>query len=259
MAGGAGTVPALLATLMSPDADPRKVVAAIHNAPGIALRVLKVANSAFYGRVGRVDTMDRAVQVLGLDVVRTMASAACLDRVMPGSDGNGGPSSVNLLNHSLATAVLARDLALLLLPERSADAFLAGLLHDLGYRVVQRLIASDAQGGSAPAADAATLARRWHGACAALVFHSWNLPDWLARVVAFHHEPAGAGAEHERLTRIVAAAEHLADASGHGLALDELSDEPWPLPELVPDGPAVTELRQRWPQSLAALNLALAA
>ena len=138
MAGGGGFAPTLLAALASPHADSRHVVAAIHSAPGIALRVLKVANSAFYGRAGQVDTLDRAVQVLGLDAVRSMASAACLDRVMPGADLAGGPSAAELQNHSLASAVLARDLALLLMPERAADAFLAGLLHDLGYRVVQR-------------------------------------------------------------------------------------------------------------------------
>lgn len=276
MAGGAGFAPALLAALTSPHADSRQVVAAIHNAPGIALRVLKVANSAFYGCSGRVDALERAVQMLGLDAVRTMASAACLDRVLPGADlAGGGPSAADLLNHSLATAVLARDLAMLLLPERSADAFLAGLLHDLGYRVVQRL-AGAPMGGRAAAGhrggapdrspdcppEGATTAQRWHGPCAALVFDSWNLPGWLAGVVACHHRPADAalelGPELGALTRIVAAAEHLAESSGHGLAVEPLSGEPWPLPELEPDSAALTALRQQWPQSLAALNLALA-
>ena len=241
----------------------------------LALRVLKVANSAFYGCSGRVDALERAVQMLGLDAVRTMASAACLDRVLPGADSaGGGPSAADLLNHSLATAVLARDLAMLLLPERSADAFLAGLLHDLGYRVVQRLAgapmaaaAASLRGGAPDGApggepEGATTARQWHGPCAALVFDSWNLPGWLAGVVAFHHRPADAagelGPELGVLTRIVAAAEHLAESSGHGLAVEPLSEEPWPLPELEPDSAALTTLRQQWPQSLAALNLALA-
>lgn len=259
MAGGAGSAPALLAALASPDADARRVVAAIHVAPGIALRVLKVANSAFYGRAGRVDTLDRAVQVLGLDAVRTMASAACLDRVMPGVDSASGPSAPELLNHSLATAVLARDLALLRLPERSADAFLAGLLHDLGYRVVQRLAgAAVGEAARSGTQDDATIARLWHGPCAELVFDSWSLPDWLARVVACHHRPADAGPALESLTRIVAAADHLADEAGHGLAWEDLADEPWPLPELDPDSPALQALRRQVPQSLAALNLALA-
>jgi HD-like signal output (HDOD) protein len=280
MAGGAGFAPALLAALTSPHADARRVVAAIHNAPSIALRVLKVANSAFYGHAGRVDALDRAVLVLGLDAVRTMASAACLDRVLPGADlAGGGPTASDLLNHSLATAVLARDLALLLLPERSADAFLAGLLHDLGYRVVQRL-AGAPMGGCAGTGlrghaqerahdsgdhgehDGATIARLWHGPCAALVFESWNLPGWLVGVVACHHRPADAaaelGTELGALTRIVAAAEHLAEASGHGLAVEPLSEEPWPLPELERDSPALTALCQQWPRSLATLNLALA-
>lgn len=284
MAGGAGFAPALLAALTSPHADSRQVVAAIHNAPGIALRVLKVANSAFYGHSGRVDALDRAVQVLGLDAVRTMASAACLDRVLPGADSaGGGPRAADLLNHSLATAVLARDLALLLLPERCADAFLAGLLHDLGYRMVQRLAGAPAGGcagtgllgraqeraqeqahdsGHHGEHDGATIARLWHGPCAALVFESWSLPGWLVGVVACHHRPADAaaelGTELGALTRIVAAAEHLAEASGHGLAEEPLSEEPWPLPELERDSPALTALRQQLPRSLAALNLALA-
>ena len=280
MAGGAGFAPALLAALTSPHADSRQVVAAIHNAPGIALRVLKVANSAFYGHSGRVDALDRAVQVLGLDAVRTMASAACLDRVLPGADSaGGGPTAADLLNHSLATAVLARDLALLLLPERCADAFLAGLLHDLGYRMVQRLAGAPTGGcagtgllgraqerahdsGHPGEPDGATIARLWHGPCAALVFESWNLPGWLVGVVACHHRPADAaaelGTELGALTRIVAAAEHLAEASGHGLAVEPLSEEPWPLPELERDSPALTALCQQWPRSLATLNLALA-
>ena len=81
-------------------------------------------------------------------------------------------------------------------------------------------------------------------------------------VVACHDRPADAaaelGTELGALTRIVAAAEHLAEASGHGLAVEPLSEEPWPLPELERDSPALTALRQQWPQSLTALNLALA-
>ena len=63
MAGGAGFAPALLAALTSPHADSRQVVAAIHNAPGIALRVLKVANSAFYGCSGRVDALPHKIEI----------------------------------------------------------------------------------------------------------------------------------------------------------------------------------------------------
>ena len=78
---GAGTVPRLMAALCDPDVSAAVVEDLVGRDPVLSLRVLRVANSAFYGQSRSITRIERALQLLGLDAVRGIAAAACLDRV----------------------------------------------------------------------------------------------------------------------------------------------------------------------------------
>lgn len=95
------------------------------------LRVLRVANSAFYGQARKVGSIDRAVAVLGIDGVRVIAAAACLDHTLPRTPATRELSAA-LHRHSLCCGVSARILARAVAPEFTGEAFIAGLLHDIG-------------------------------------------------------------------------------------------------------------------------------
>lgn len=166
--------------LSDPDIDPQRLRQALYGDPGIAARVLKVANSAYYARGRAIATLERAIVVLGLDAVRGIAAAAGLDRV-----AERGGQGTAFLAHSTATAACAQSLAAHSDRVSGSEAFLAGLLHDFGLLVEWRL----AMLRPLPVADPAC-----HVRCAALVLSSWQLPADVVDAACAHHAPGTGGA-----------------------------------------------------------------
>jgi len=106
----------------------------IERDPVLCARVLRVANSAYYGQQSSVSTVRRALLVLGLNAVRAIAAAACIDQILPARVA-ALPDLDAVLRHSLATALAAETLALKERPAIAAEAFIAGLLHNMGVIV----------------------------------------------------------------------------------------------------------------------------
>ena len=104
-------------------------------------KVLRLANSAFYGIPRTVTTVQNAVVILGLKVINTMVFSITVVKMFPGDGRNELFSRKKFWAHSLACAVLARQLALrmrkftLFDPE---ECFCAGLIHDIGRVVLDQ-------------------------------------------------------------------------------------------------------------------------
>jgi HD-like signal output (HDOD) protein len=229
LGGGPGTAHRLLAALCNPALGLREVSGLVVADPGIAARVLKVANSSFYGRPRHIDTVDRAVTLMGVDAVRGVAAAACLDRAIPsrGEVGLLDPSS--LVRHSVTAALSAEQLARLRRPQMASEAFIAGLLHDLGaiiqaridpdgvHRMLEALRAN-------PMQDLRELESRHVSVsqerCAAVLFESWQLPPGLTESARHHHHPLEAPGEHRTLTAFVYLGNHVSLMEGQTFALE---------------------------------------
>ena len=130
-----------------------------------------------------------------------------------------------MLRHSVATAVAAQTLARLAHPELAAEAFVAGLLHDLGVMVQLRLdpggvitLIDDLRAD--PAREITALEDERMGAshahCAAVVFESWKLPGSLVAATNHHHDPASAPAPDRVLAALVNLGNHLSLACDMG-------------------------------------------
>jgi HD-like signal output (HDOD) protein len=219
------TAPRILATLYDPEATPAKIAGVIALEPGLTVRVLRVANSSLYGLRQKVATLDRAVLVLGLDAVRSVAAAACFDRgLLQGA--RKLPIDVDALQlHSLATAVAAEGLANLHNKSKSAEAFIAGLLHDLGVMIQQRLDGGDMQalleqirGSDDASARRPAGAVIEHERCSSVTLEAWGLPPGLVAATRHHHTPHAAPEPHSRVAALVAIADYLSTAAGMGFA-----------------------------------------
>ena len=161
--------------------------------PALAVRVLKVANSAFYG-ARSITTIDRAMTVLGAVAVAGIAMAARFDGSLASGCLDSGTFQ-QLRRHSLMTAVAAK--LIVRGSERlewdAEGAFVLGLLHDLGW-VVQAQIEREERlrpGGAPIAPVAAAVAE--HGLLSAALFAQWQLPAQFIGAVRDHHHPPGAG------------------------------------------------------------------
>ena len=232
--GGSGTA-ALLALLYDTNVDVDDVLRCLQSEPVLAARVLKVANAAYYRQTRSVGTMGRALQVLGLSAIRGIAAAGCMDRMSIPTVGRALDAG-RFRSHSLAVAAAAQTLSQRAGAGVDAEAFMAGLLHDIGIVLQARLRPQAvAMAAELPATDAAAclqaeadLIGADHAACGALLADAWCLPAWLGAALGAHHLPhtgtplAGTDA----LPALLALGDQAAHQAGYGL---------WPMCALEPD------------------------
>jgi HD-like signal output (HDOD) protein len=196
--------------------------------PVLCARVLKIANSPYYGQSRSVGTVRRALQLLGTNAVRGIAAAAFIDQLVPPRVATL-PDVQSLMRHSLATAIASEMLAMRACPPLASDAFIAGILHNLGTVIQARLdpagIAAIIRArGQDPGGAIRALERRHcqfhHEACGGVLFDAWQLPDSLVSVALHHHEPDGAPLPQRCLVGLVGAGAGLALSSGHTFSLE---------------------------------------
>jgi putative nucleotidyltransferase with HDIG domain len=133
------TVPALLVPLLhrlgqpADEVDLPEIVALISSDKSLTAQCLHMANSPLFGRRKRIDTVHHAVTALGLRRVREVATTCCLLHTMPAMPGSMRPT--DLWKHSLGCALVCRHFARKVGYADTEQAYLAGLLHDLGLIV----------------------------------------------------------------------------------------------------------------------------
>ncbi|HWB55091.1 MAG TPA: HDOD domain-containing protein, partial [Tepidisphaeraceae bacterium] len=133
------TLPEVTAEIVRLVQDPRSSAAQLHhivsNDPALATRILKTVNSAFYGIPGQVGSMERAIVLLGLNAVKNIAVAASLGEMFRHVGLCDGFTARDLWKHCISVAVTARELARRIKSPIADEAFLAGLIHDVGILV----------------------------------------------------------------------------------------------------------------------------
>ena len=118
-----------------PDSTAQDLNNVISNDPALGARILKVVNSAFYGLPGQIGSINRAIVLLGLNAVKNIAIAASLAKLFRGGKIAANFDARDLWQNAIASACATRQLAEkvgLGLPD---EAFLSGLIHDIGIMV----------------------------------------------------------------------------------------------------------------------------
>jgi putative nucleotidyltransferase with HDIG domain len=203
----------LLDVIQQPSSTAAAISEVILTDPGLSARLLKLVNSAFYGFPRRIDTVSRAVTLVGTRQLSDLALATSVIRVF-----DGIPQDLLTMDafwkHSLATGICARIIAENGLDVDSERLFVAGLLHDVG-----RLVMCLAE--PAAMSRAMELSRQreellhqtekelfgfTHADVGACLLEQWRLPASLVDAVRWHHRPSAAD-QHQELASVV----HLAD------------------------------------------------
>ena len=203
----------------------------------ITARVLRVANSPFYGLQSRVGSIHDAILVVGLSAIRSLVLAASVMSGLPAGRGPGF-SQKRFWRHVLGTAVAAQALASPL--KRPPEAlFLAGLLHDIGRLAMMVLYPEHTREVLATAAaqdcrleDAERNHFGFdHSEVGAALAQRWNFPADIVDALAWHHRPALG------MPGGLAGIIHYADAIAHALDLDQDQDgeHPSQMPSLDQD------------------------
>lgn len=210
--------------------DLHKVIA---NDPALCSRILKVVNSAFYGLPGQIGSINRAIVLLGLNAVKNIAIAASLAKLFRGGSLTPEFSAKDLWSHSIATAAGCKMIADAMKIGLADEAFLAGLIHDIGVIVEiqydrHKLIETVGKLGvgkdGVPASNMLDVETEVFGAnhqdFGQGLCEKWKFPRTFALVTGFHHRPLELGEDQRTLVTIVSVADRLAGAVKPGFRLD---------------------------------------
>lgn len=204
----------------------------------LTARVLRLANSAFYGMPRQIASIERAVMVLGFETVKNLAMSISIFSFF--KKGIGPRIDViGLWNHSLGVAVSARILLSRIHPKLAEEAFLLGILHDIGKIILLNQCKDDmeqvcihiGQDGLSEEEAEMKVFGFTHQKIGALTIKEWKFPEVFVTGVQLHHflppmmkdgDEATAG-----LIRAVCVANQLAKALGLGNSTNQ-SREPIP-------------------------------
>lgn len=183
---------------------------------GLAGRVLAIANSAAHQRGSPRAGLEQALMVLGVDTLKSLVIGESVAQVFNAFAGRDTTGIIDFWRHSLTTAVVARELASRLSYAHAEEAYLAGLLHDVGRLALLSAAPKEYRPHFAAADDDRLCeAERsdlqiTHAEAGAWLIERWQLDSFLADSVLYHHEPARALEAAHPLVRIVLLANRLA-------------------------------------------------
>lgn len=188
----------------------------------IVTRVLKLANSAYYGVSGKVSSVQHASVVLGMKTLMELLTLACasssLSKTLKGYNLEAG----DLWKHSLAVAFGSQVIANKKKPDLAQDAFSAGLIHDVGKIILDRHVLDRKETFEAFVQDGKesflqaekTILGFDHSQIASEVCERWRIPQQLSTAIKYHHSPSRSNGN--ELAYIVHVADMIAIMSGIG-------------------------------------------
>ncbi|MBL8700181.1 MAG: HDOD domain-containing protein [Alphaproteobacteria bacterium] len=213
--------------------------------PGLSAKLVQIANSAYFRRLREVHSLASAINFLGFDLVKAVVVNLAVVAQLRCREIDGRPIE-SVIDYSLDCAAMARQLAEAegLPPSVCGDAFMAGLLHEIGLLVLadnfpaqMSEIAAAARAAREPAT---ARERAAFGAChaqiGACILGTWGFLDTIVEAVMHHHDPIEAMPDRLDLTMVLRIAIRLVDAGAAGAA----------------DDPIVAEAMRRHPQMVAA-------
>jgi HD-like signal output (HDOD) protein len=214
------TYRALNAALMNPAVGVKDVAAIVEQDVGLCAKLLQLVNSAFFGLSRRVTNIETAVSLLGTNMIKNVVMSLEVFRDAPKS--NQVFSSELLQQHSFCTGSLAK--ALVKDARQAEDAFMAGVLHDVGELVLLTGI-PDTFGKIASCAAEVKMQRFeieneelqvTHAGVGAYLLGIWGLPYSIVEAVAYHHEPNVVQAVHIPVLAAVHVADRIVQETGLG-------------------------------------------
>ncbi|HRP01818.1 MAG TPA: HDOD domain-containing protein [Candidatus Kapabacteria bacterium] len=192
------TVPIVISEVLSAIDDPKmstlKLSQIIEKDQGLTARVLRVANSPFYGFSKRISTIDLAIVVMGYNALKEIVLSLVIKRFFSRISSNIFDIRT-FWHYGLFCGSTSRLLARKLGYKIAGEAFVAGLMHDLGILVIAEYFSEDykkikllTESGkqSRIEAEIAVLGSS-HGDIGAWIADKWNLPTQISRSIKLHH------------------------------------------------------------------------
>lgn len=229
------TLPEITAQIIATVEDPNSTAQQLHKIvahdPALVTRILKVVNSAFYGLPGQIGSVERAIVLLGLNAVKNIAVAASIGQMFRGVKLCDGFTAKDLWAHCVAVGVAARELAKGMKVPICDEAFLAGLIHDVGILVAlqvwpEKLAEVCSRVQQEPSAEFCAVERELagvdHQMLGQCLAELWKFPRSCQLVAGHHHQPALLADNSRLLVTLVYLADTICSQDAHGFNLTAL-------------------------------------
>ncbi|MFP4379774.1 MAG: HDOD domain-containing protein [Candidatus Sumerlaeia bacterium] len=197
------SLPAVYQELMEvvnhPHSSAADVANVISSDPGLTARLLRIVNSTFYSFPGKIDTVSRAITIVGTAQLCDLALATSVMKMF-GKSLEGIIDMNMFWRHCVACGIIARQIASRRRESNVESFFIMGLLHDIGRLImysqvpaISRVTVMEAEDKKLALYQAEREVMGFnHADVANSLLESWNLPISQREAIGYHHRPARA-------------------------------------------------------------------
>lgn len=213
------TLAAVLKVVDDPDAGAKDIANIISTDVSLTTLVLKMVNSAYYNRSRRVAKISEAVAVMGINSLKVLALSSSVFSLIGGQDLMERFNVKKISRHFIEVASIARSIAEAIGSEDLEEAFVGGILHDVGILIMilffkekySDVLKEMSRSGHGLLEAEKKLLGCTHCDVGAELIESWKLPSKLAFAVQNHHDFDNAGIipEDSKFNNIIALADRL--------------------------------------------------
>jgi putative nucleotidyltransferase with HDIG domain len=180
-----------------PNTSALKLQQVISDDQAMAARILKIANSAMYACSRKIKTLTEAIVMLGFNSIRSLVVTSAARNLYTSNGVRMGLKERLLWEHSIGVACASRLLVQNDSPHLAEEAFLAGLMHDIGKLVLNQqaaerfdeIVQTVYNENSRFAQTERALLGFDHAEVGALLVNKWKLSPMLELIIATHHRP----------------------------------------------------------------------
>jgi HD-like signal output (HDOD) protein len=219
------SLPEVVTKVMQIVQDPNSSAAQLSNViahdPGLTSRVLKLVNSAYYGFSKQISSIQHAIMILGFTTIRGLVLSSSIFKIFaPKSDNKKMLDYKKLWQHTLLSAIVAKNINKYLSLQQDEQIFSAAILHDIGKLIVDQydranyMLAYSEASNPFECGKLINAERLYCGVSHCdigfLVSEQWNLPLSISESIRCHHNPTECAEEHSQIVSMVAISNILA-------------------------------------------------
>lgn len=210
-----------LELLADPEVDIKEIEAVIGKDQSIVAKLIRVSNSALYGSLVRVESLQQALARLGAKTTKSLVLAASMQNYFLNSNPGVQAWGQTLWQHAAESGMAARRIAVAVGYDDPEKAFVGGVVHDIGKLVIlltgngaYREIENLKRRSAMPVLEAEKMVLGTdHAAIGVLLMEKWKMPQSAKACVQYHHCVNLAG-KNSQLAAIAAYANHLSHLFG---------------------------------------------
>lgn len=201
----------------------------------LAMRIMRTVNSSYYSLQNKVADLRLAITLLGFKEVRNLAMTAYVAQLFKKAPGYGTYSREGLWNHLIGAGAATQLIAQICRRVPPAEAYLAGLLHDLGLILIDQYLHKpfckivDALNNDTPICQVESEILGFdHTELGEFVAARWHLPEHLTTTIRYHHAPLEYDGPHREMVNAVALANffcHAKQLTSLGVAYKQVPPE----------------------------------